>query len=57
MGDQGLEHRLREIATGRVLPFDAWVQLQMHQTGVAEAQARDGLENLLVKGGVFEVLI
>lgn len=50
------ERRLRDRSTGRVLPFDAWVQLQMHDTGETEAQARAGLENLLMVGRVFDLV-
>jgi hypothetical protein len=56
MGKQQPERRLRDITTGRVLPFDAWVQLQMHQTGVTEAQAREGLEMFLATRQVFEIV-
>lgn len=48
--------RLREVASGRVLPVDAWTTLQAHQTGITPEQARAGIEMLLAKGGVFEVV-
>jgi hypothetical protein len=48
--------RLREVASGRILPVDAWTALQAHQTGVTPEQARAGIEMLLAKGGVFEVV-
>jgi hypothetical protein len=48
--------RLREVASGRILPLDAWTTLQAHQTGVTPEQACAGIEMLLPKGGVFEVV-
>jgi len=48
--------RLREVASGRILPLDAWAALQAHQTGVTPEQARAGIEMLLAKGGIFEVV-